>query len=533
MAILVITGCQPETSSPKKNTNPWLAEIRQDTPFVIANETPLKDAEFDRLAQTIQPLVTLIGEHWHTPEAPLMQSLTSKLTNAQDWRTAGLDPNGFWAVYADNDSLVARIPLLDETAFWNTWVDAKAPSPAQQANPSSLQQDEADQRLVIRADFWDSAWPADSSPSNPIWLIMDSDESWLSVRLQQGKLNEIGALREQRPMTGQQGQSDHWSATAWSAFNQTHGLDGKISAYLDWASLVAQQTQGDANCRQAMSELGAQLPKLIMGSQDLSPQAMGLLIRVMRPKGMLAEATPRPSIDVSAAQFAQVAGMGLIVDIPTMRQTLIDQLQYSQTAVEDCPELSAMRQPRRWARSLSNRPVPPIFTSIEGIMMQFNGVEASEQQSPEVGYLTEIHLQNPQFLIGLAGLFAPEMASLDLRANQPPQPLPPALVEALGGVPMYLSTTETSLRISSAHTLDAPDPVARAESGELPWASGTLNLRRLDELSAVMPAWAMTQQGQTLIDELTDWSRRSGMARVQWRVQPADEGIDVVINTQH
>ena len=546
LTILTVTACQPATGPSPQNTNPWLDQVSQNSPILIANEVRLDDAQFNRLAQTIQPLASILGRYWHSPESLFVQSIARQLTNADDWRSAGLDPNGFWAVYADNEQLIARIPLLNETAFWDAWLQLNGPPPTQKAHPSAPETSHSHQRVVIEANALANAWLADQGRSSRGWLIVETQQSWLSVRLQETHPDEIAMLNEQDSMASSPSSSDHWSADLWRAFNQTHGLDGKVSAYVDLTGLMAQREYSDMDCQQAWTELGAQMPRLIMGTQDLSTQSMTLLTRLILPKGELDRPMPRPRIDVSEAQFAQVAGLGLIVDVATTRQAMIDQLQASQAALEDCVALSPLQPSQRWARGLSNRPVPPIITSIEGVMMRFDGLAPKDSSSSEnhsidqaddavAHYLTEVHMQNPQFLIGLAGLFAPELAAMDLRANRPPQPLPPRLVEALGGVPIYLSTTEASLRVSSADVLDEPTPEtdSDSDSATLPWASGAIDFNRLDELMAVMQGWPMAAQGETLIDKLTDWSNRADISRVQWRVQPTDEGIDLIIHTQH
>ena len=544
VATLMATGCQPGTGPSTENANPWLEQISQSSPVLIANDSPLDDAEFDRLAQTIQSLVSQLNRDSQAQGAVFLHSITSTLAKAEDWRSAGLDPNGYWAVYTDNDRLIARIPLLDQTAFWNAWVQLSGPPPTQMADPSTSQTNDSHQRVVIEIDSLREVWTAGLDRTQPGWLIVETQGAWLSMWLQATHPDELGMITEQHSTASEQSDSNHWSAASWKAFNQIHGLDGKVSAYVDLPSLMAQGANSDPNCQQAWSELGTQMPRLIMGTQDLSTQSMTLLTRLILPKGELDRPMPRPRIDVSEAQFAQVAGLGLIVDVATTRQAMIDQLQHSQTALEDCPELSPLQPSQRWARGLSNRPVPPIITSIEGIVMRFDGLESNDRPSDQgrsmdqaddvvAHYLTEIYLQNPQFLIGLAGLFAPELAAMDLRANQSPQPLPPRLVEALGGMPIYLSTTEASLRVSSADVLDEPTPTTDPDSATLPWASGALDFNRLDELSAVMQTWPMTEPGQGLIEELTDWSKRADISRVQWLIQPTDEGVDLIVHTRH
>lgn len=521
LATVFISGCQLEPDPSTQNTNPWLEHISQDTPVLIANEIPLEDAEFDRLAQTIQPLLSASRR----PDI-------SRLATAQNWRSAGLNPNGFWAVYVNNERLIARIPLLDETAFWNTWVTLNAPPPIQQAHLSSSQQETSAQRAVIKVNSIDTAWSTDLGLSNADWLVVETHGSWLSVWLQETNPNELAPPAELSPTTDQSANPDHWSAVSWNAFNQTHDLDGKVSGYVNLTGLMARKEHSDPSCQQAWSELGAQMPRLIMGSQHLSPEAMTLLTRVVLPTEQTDPPMPQPSIDISEARLAKVAGLGLVVDVATTRQIVLDRLQQSQTALEDCQGLFSLEQSRRWVHGLGNRPVPPIITSIEGVMMRFDGLKTDTREMV-AHYLTEIHLPNPQFLIGLASLFAPELASLDLRPNQPPKALPARLVEALGGVPIYLSTTEASLRFGSATELAVPEDVARSGSKALPWASGVINLKRLDELSSVIGGWPITRQGQSFIDELKDWGARAGVEQVQWLIRPTDQGIDVIINTQH
>lgn len=529
--LMILSGCQPDTSpSTHAATNPWLAHVPKNSPFLVANQKPLEDAEFDRLFQTVGPLLRLLNGQ------------LQPFDGAQDWREAGLDPNGFWAIYSHNKQMVARIPLSDEAAFWSSWKRANGPTPTQQQRPTlpiSKDLDGPHQQADISLGSLGQPWLTLLGFPTSGLLSVETQGQWLSVSWQNKQANEIDAV----PMPDQKPSTEHWSQKTWAAFNQAHDLDGKVGGYINLPALMTQQAQANPDCDRAWTKLGNQMPQLIIGSQVLTAQEMTFLSRVLlsdTDAGISSTSMSPPNIDVSQARLAKVAGLGLAIDVAKSRQTLLDQLQLSQEASQDCPGLEPIKQSRRWAQGLANRPVPPIITSIQGLMTRFDGLETDGETTPTdqpkrqaANFLTEVHLQNPQFLIGLAGLFSPDLASLDLRAYRPPQPLPSNLIDAFGSVPVYLSTTSSSIRASSHNQLDLLSETTSEEEGTLPWVSGTLNFKRLTELSDVMKAWPMGLQNQALLEEVVYWGSLADIDQLQWLIRPSQEGIDLVISTQH
>ncbi len=547
IVLVLVAGCQPATS-PRADApaNPWLSAIAKESPFVFANQKPLEDAEFDRLFQTVKPAMRVLADQASPSDRAFIRALISSLSDAQDWRGVGFDPNGFWAVYSDNKQPMARIPLLDQNLFWSAWIRANGPPPKQQpqGSLSTLHDIEGPyQHVVVPASSLGSTGTAlfDLPPQG--WLVVETQPQWLSVSWRDTAPNEMGPEIDKAAIQNDQANIQSWSEDAWIAFNQAHGLDGKFGGYVDLSALMGEQRPIDPDCQQAWKNWANQAPELIIGSQSLTAQEMTWLARLRLPDASHNIAEPsiqRPSIDVSQARLAKVAGLGLAIDIAQSRQVLIHQLQLSQEAIQVCPDLEPLNQSRRWAQGLANRPVPPIITSIQGLMTRFDGLKVgtnatlADQPSQGVAdFFTEIHLQNPQFLIGLAGLFSPDLAGMDLSPNQPPQKLPSSMVEALGGVSVYLSTTHSSIRASSGNELEALTTTPHDDPNALPWVSGALNFKRLNELSDVMADWPMSAQTLRLLDQMAHWGLLTGIEQLQWLVQPSEQGIDFVISSQH
>lgn len=549
--VLVVSGCQPETAqSPNDPTNPWLSSVPKDSPFLIANQKPLEDTEFDRLLTTIQPLVDVFVDQLRPSDQDFMASAIFPSNGAENWRQAGLDPNGFWAIYVHNKQAIARIPLADEEAFWSTWQRAGGPVPSQQEQPSVTTRGQdmegPHQQVAVGAGSFGQPWPALLGFPASGWLVLETHNRWLSVSWQETHPKELAQKMpvgaEPTPVSDQKPITEYWSDHAWMTFNQAHGLDGKIGGYINISELMGQHVQSEPECHEAWNTMSHQMPLVVIGSQTLDHHEMTLLTRVLpinAGAGISKTSESAPNIDISQARLAKVAGLGLAIDVAKSRQMLIKQLQLGQEVAQDCPGLEPIKQSRRWAQGLANRPLPPILTSIQGLMTRFDGfgvdseaMPADQTKQQTARFFTEVHLQNPQFLIGLAGLFSPELAAIDLRANRPPQPLPSNLVDALGGVPVYLSTTNSSIRASSD---GQPNELSntRDEQDALPWVSGTLNLQRLNELSDVMGRWPMGPQNQLRLAEVVQWGALAGIEQLQWLIQPNQDGLDIVISTQH
>lgn len=502
IAVIMLVGCQPQTEVTR--INPWLSTIPSQSVMVLANEKPLTDQQIMRLLTTVVPSLTLIDRSFNAPMLGRGLRWLTSLDDVDAMRSLGIDPNGYWAGYAHDNQLIFHVPLSDTERFEIWWADRGASSKAEMtihsvaSNPNA-HQDTASARIE---------WPL--------------PQAW------QGSSQ----------LSSSQDITQTWSAASWSALNQTHQLDGHLTLLLNPRILSIQPSDSEPDCQTLWGEWTEQLPQWIFGTRVLEAHSVSLLMRVLihdRP------ADSSPAIDVSSAVQAQVAGFGLAMGATELRAQILDQASTLEALDARCRSDHWGLTARRWTQALANRPLPPVVTSIQGLVSRYEGhrpyqdpVHATQDDKGGLGdYFTEVFLSNPQFMVGLAQLFSADMASMDFSPGQPPKRLPMTLTDPLTDQPVYLSTTERSIRLSAD-----PTPMASTKADEAhedrgdqpyPWMVATLNLSRLNELDLVLGSNALTSIISPWLAQLKLWGQATRTEKVKVSVTRSDEGVDLVM----
>jgi len=525
---MLLAACQPSVDNETKAPiNPWLESIPQSAILVAANEKALTDQALAQLVRALPPMMVLANQALGSPAHGLESMLVGFQTPA-DLVSIGIDPHGFWAAYNHGFEWRAHIPLTDPLAFWDWW-QSKMPNHSPSATPQAIAENQPSghRQVEMALDRVSSLIGFDSR----IMLTLATDTNALHVRL--------GPYLDQQPDSGldqeseEQTNSPSWSHATWSAVNQTHGFDGSFTVLVDASGLGNignTSIEHNLACQHQLSRFQDSAPRWIIGTQESHPNHLSLLWRSTNQPTLQQN---QPQMDVSAAQHARVAGLGIAGDLPKLRDGLLQQLKMLTKINAACASDNILRTPTRLAQGLANRPIPPIVTSVHGVMSRFEGIDPTDEESVW-HYHTEIYLRNPAFILGLAQLFAPDMASMDLRPNRPAERLPDALSNALSTLPIYLSTTESSIRASSTPKSWVEEENGGADSAqtreETPWLVATLNLLRLQELSQALAAGPVGPRVKPLVDALDELGQSSGIQDATVVIRPTQEGFDATLS---
>ena len=517
-AVVVLVACQPPTAvDHNPHTNPWLNEVSADSPVLIANHRPLDDEQWNRLFSVV-PMAQRLGMDRSLDRHPSLRPWLDHIQTADGWRSAGFDPNGFFAVYAQHDRLIARLPLSDEATFWRWWAQVR---PARATRPPAPAAAGA---------------PEENGATVPIRLpFLGTTESVVQLATTPDHLTVIwqSATPQATAQTNPSQSGDEWSAAAWSEFNQTHQFDGHLSGYIDIGGWLTDLTTVSAACRALLQQAAMPIESIRFGTRQLSADEVRWRGEIASPLWALADAQPAPApipIDLDTVKGAGIAGVGASFNLIGLRETLLAWADTATVGSSACPLGNTWAGHHRGLKALANRPIPPIFSSLRGVTSRLDGWP-SEGSDATPDYFTEIFLRNPQFLLGLAQMFSPDLAQLNLQPNQAPAEVPESLTQALGGVAVYLSTTSDSIRASgtaSAHGESPAPPTGEgAQSMDRVWFVGTVQLDRLDALAEAADMWPSIQFTDRWIKPMKDWAQASRAKQIDFQMGGGDSSLEV------
>ena len=526
---LALVACQAPSSDEPERTNPWLAQIERDSPVVIANQHPLSDSQWHRLLSVVG-LPEALGLDEGLNRYPSIQTGLAQAQTAQGFREAGFNPNGFFAVYAHQGRLIARLPLTDEARFWQWWAQTAAPGdsatpPAQAASDHPRQA-----RVVVPARQGGGLVTTESV----VTLTTDADH--LTAIWQAAGGDPTPPAQFDPP-------TDPWSDARWTRFNQRHQFDGHLSARLDLTGWFSDTDMVPAACRRLWAQTATPIESIRFGTHQLDEDGVHWRADITTPLWAPDNAPTAPAaarVDLGGVRGAEIAGLGASFNLSGLRERVLAWANATAVETSACPSGPTWARHHRQLRSLANRPIPPIFSGLTGLTSRLDAWHSDELDSgPD--YFTEVFLRNPQFLLGLAQMFSPDLADLDLRPNQTPVPLPDRLTQPLGGVPVYLSTTPSSIRASATQNAHAkttgPATDATDSSNQntttSPWVVGTLQLDRLGELADATAQWPGRPATAQWLEPLNDWAQASGARRIEFQLGGGETSLELDLSVRH
>lgn len=529
---LALVACHAPSSDEPERTNPWLAQVERDSPVVIANQRPLSDSQWNRLLSVVG-LPGALGLDEGFRQYPSIQTALAQTQTAQGLRAAGFDPNGFFAVYAHQGRLIARLPLTDEARFWQWWAQTAAPDdsatpPAQTAPATDERRNQA--RVALPARQGGGLMTTESV----VTLTTDADHLTAIWRAAGG---------DPTPPAQFDPPTDPWSDARWTRFNQRHQFDGHLSARLDLAGWFSDTDMVPAACRRLWAQTTSPIESIRFGTHRLDEGGVHWRADITTPLWAPDNTPTAPAaagVDLGGVRGAEIAGLGASFNLSGLRERVLAWANATAVETSACPSGATWARHHRQLRSLANRPIPPIFSGLTGLTSRLDAWHSDELDSgPD--YFTEVFLRNPQFLLGLAQMFSPDLADLDLRPNQTPVPLPERLTQTLGGVPVYLSTTPSSIRASAtpkAHA-DTTEPAtdvtdaSKQNTPTSPWVVGTLQLDRLGELVDATAQWPGRPATAQWLGPLNDWAQASGARRIEFQLGGGETSLEVDLSLRH
>jgi hypothetical protein len=428
--------------------------IDADTIYLMANLETIPD---DLMRVFWEPMAAMQDFNQYTYDqtaeemsdrSPLLAALLRELgqiDSMEALEARGLSANGHWAVHGISLYPAVHWQISDSDVF-----SATLERLALQAETELPRRDVDGEEI-----FWVN--------SGDFSLAIHHDDRFLTIALipdDHGLMRRVANLDQP---------TASYNPRDLQTFNQSRGFEPFGSGFLDFGALAARiLDQGaepvfpgargerlralseDEACRAEFSALVGQIPRMTSGMTRMDNREVTLHTRVETDRALgtkLAGIANTPvNIETGATEFLSA---GLAFNLVAARDFGRDLVAGWVNNPPECEVFSEIRaNAADWQLAL-NRPIPPFITNLHGFRLNLDRIIMRDESGVEdaAGTLA-VFMRNPQMLLGMAQMFSPELAALDLRPGGEPQRLPEGLIPYLSGVPAFMSLSEGGIGLA-------------------------------------------------------------------------------------
>ncbi|GAB4169403.1 MAG: hypothetical protein Kow0020_03150 [Wenzhouxiangellaceae bacterium] len=445
-AALVLSGCGQSEPGPDAGAisgarsgsgegNGLLAVVDADTAYAFANLERLPEQVAnkmweinDAVAQSGNTTLADLLEEDEDVPAPIKALIReiSALQTRAGWTGAGFHENPYYALYAVDLLPVLQLELADADAF-SAFIariegELGTPLPERVVNDVAVRWLELEPGIGVAI-----AWDEDSVT---VALVPD-DEAMLAR------------------VTGHYQPPKAFTPRMLEDFNRQNGFGAHGSGFVDWRRIVAtlvgdtappawleqagltETLRSDAACVAEFQALADHMPRLIAGYTRIDVHHADMLVRQeLAPElaaGLKAVAAAPVNID---RELDGLINFGVAFDLLAARSflaSLVDQWVASPPKCKAFAEIA--EQAPAWQQALA-RPIPPVVSNLQGLFVELRQLDASGPL-PAGGGVLAMYMRNPEVLVGMAEMFAPALAELQLKPGDAPKKVPNDLLPQL------------------------------------------------------------------------------------------------------
>lgn len=536
---MLLAACNRDQSSPDipasaEGIAGLFERIEAESPYVFANMDVLPDDLLHRLwsplsdvAQEQEAVYAALAEGLEE-ESPLIAALlreVARLQRPEDLEALGLSANGLWAIHAHEGLPFLHWQLSDGDAF-SAFLErisaaSSTPLPGRTVDSEAL-----------------------------VWLALDElglgigihhDDAFLTIGLIRDNEPSLRRLANLAPTT------NPLSPTEFIRFNRERGFTPHGSGYIDFERLLNSLTNLTATtdhplgelkslidaepaCAGELSSLIRQIPRLSAGMTELSPQGLQSTARLEMSSELgqqMARIADTPvSLDLSGAQLAEVGMAFNLVAARDFARGLVGGWINSPPECALFAEVASNAPD--WQRAL-NQPIPPFITNIHGFRMAIDDIAMDQIEQGGFSATLGVFMRNPQMLIGMAQMFSPELAAMDLRPGGEPKPLPPGMLPNLPSMEAFLALSNDAIGLALGESqIDQLGQRLEAGRGDAAILAYSINVERYTELLESLEALGLSSDDDPLANLDLLIGLNSQYSETGMRIELSERGIDII-----
>jgi hypothetical protein len=452
--LLTVSACGKDEAKPAigGSSNTLLSYVPPATPFLAANLQPTPGEVIDSFLLKASPvlitaqaeLVRIRAKLESQPDAAdtgsklllaLLQELDGKL-NRPGLESLGFDLQSHKVVYGLGAFPVARVSLLNAAALKST-VQRILDKAGIEA-PEQTYQGQAYWRLTESSPSGHHR--AEISGGLYIAILQDHFAiAVLPVSAEQELLPQFLGL--QKPDT-----SD--AAARLAKINAQYGFTPYFTGLLDLSLLADEFLQPGSLLAGVMREAGAtaletlsqecrdefrgiidHTPRLVAGATELTPDSVGVQYIVETQPAMAEQlaglVSDVPMVEAVSSRMMEIAfglKFGPVRDFLQEKMTAITQSPYQ------CEHLLPLNASATEALAKLSQPMPPLVNNFRGLRASLNRFSMNHSMPELVEGLLAVHVEQPEMFVGMAQMFLPDLAALNLVKGEPPVQIPSSLI---------------------------------------------------------------------------------------------------------
>jgi len=558
---LIIAGCgdsetETETRAPERqearsaaaaasaDSNRFLANIDSDTAYVYANLERLPEALVEKAwamneasAQSNQAIFDALAEDEEVSAE--VRALTEELTalsTREGWEAAGLHTNPLYAFYGVDLMPFAEFEISDGAAFGAMLARVEA------GIDQPLQRRDIDGVEVIWIELAEGLGFAMQHDDDSVTAAVIPDDATMLARV-----------------AGNYEPTDVMGVDALASFNREIGLSSYGSGFVDWQRMVDALLTGESALVTLMHEPEQQealasvvdnpacvaeyqavtqaMPRMVFGYTRMTENNADFLLRQETSSEIGAGLAPIAQAPVSVDRdLSGLFNFGLAIDIVAAREFARGLVAGWVENPPQCPSFADIAEQAPQMQEGLNRPIPPVVTNIHGLFVEAETLDLGENGTPTGGGTLSFFMRNPQLLVGMAQMFSPAVAELQLEPGGQPQPVPEGAIPQLQqlGLEAWLALGENAIGMAvGEENVDALTRAIEATSADDLLFSGRFDFQMLLEIADMAESALGDMQGEEAAMGLAaQRAQYEALAEVydqaSFKIRFGEKGIDFV-----
>jgi hypothetical protein len=487
-SLLVLGACgrsdDPVLAGKASGSNELLAFVPDDTPYLAANLEPVSEEILDSYLAKAQPVLEAMQSQLSQaraslespdnmdsgdPAAQLAQALLAELDgklNRAGMEGLGFDLRSHKVIYGVGAFPVVRLGLSDSATLRATILRVM-----ENAEITAPEQD------FQGVSYWRVS---DDDPSEvPVGIYISILDNHLAI----GVLPLVAESELLPAFLGLEMPSGNNAAQKLAGLNKTHGYTAHGTGILDMHRLVDELVRPESLAGRALASSEHQdhinlsaacvaevhgivdnAPVMTMGVRELTVNAVAMEYRVETPNslamqlmGLVSEIPAAKALSDQALEFAFGLKFGAARDFLMEKITSVVNQPYA------CEHLDKLNLQASEALVQMNQPMPPFLNNFRGIRVSLSEFILGRESIPESARgLLALHVEQPQMLTGMAQMFLPDLAELDITPGDPPVRLPENLVST-PGITAFAAMSSDAIGVALGESEEAGLPAFLAE----------------------------------------------------------------------
>jgi len=464
---LLVAGCgrdEADTAAPADAESGALADaagalfqrIDADTAWLVANLETMPEDLADKLWAPLASMSELNRETYtdaaeeldDTPVVAAVLREFAQIDSREAFAERGLKPNGRWALHAVSLYPFMHWELSDHEAFRAT-LDRVAADAGTEPN-----------------------W-RDVEDAQVMWI--DMEELGLGLALSyDDRFATVAVVPDNATLLRRVANLDEPAASydpaALQSFSEERGYTNYGSGFVDFERVVSQlldsddamltdaresgpmaEIAGNQACRSELGTLVDLFPRASLGYTEVNDtfMAFDMTLEAQASFAERMKVVADTPVDLTKTS-AGLLEFGLAMNIVGARDFAREITAGWVETPPQCPLFDAIRENAEdWQMAL-NQPIPPVVTNFHGLRMNLEDLTLAENSDVESaeGSLA-LFMRNPQMMLGMAQMFSPELAALQLEPGGEPQPLPAGVIPNMPeGISAWMGLSEGALGLA-------------------------------------------------------------------------------------